>query len=57
MPFPEWCFRRDSSREATDLLVYYGAADVAVAAARVRKRDLVASLAETIKRKQGGVPL
>lgn len=40
-----------------DLLVYYGAADVSVAAARVRKRDLVASLAEAIKLKQGGVPL
>lgn len=40
-----------------DLLVYYGAADVSVAAARVRKRDLVASLAEAIKLKQSGVPL
>jgi predicted GH43/DUF377 family glycosyl hydrolase len=40
-----------------DLLVYYGAADVSVAAARVRKRDLVASLTEAIKLKQGGVPL
>ncbi len=40
-----------------DLLVYYGAADVSVAAARVRKRDLIASLAEAIKLKQGGVPL
>ncbi len=40
-----------------DLLVYYGAADVSVAAARVRKRDLIASLAEAIRLKQGGVPL
>ena len=40
-----------------DLLVYYGAADVSVAAARVRKRDFVASLAEAIKLKQGSVPL
>jgi predicted GH43/DUF377 family glycosyl hydrolase len=40
-----------------DFLVYYGAADVSVAAARVRKRDLIASLAEAIKLKQGGVPL
>ena len=39
-----------------DLLVYYGAADVSVAAERVRKRDLVASLAEAVKLKQGGVP-
>jgi len=40
-----------------DLIVYYGAADVSLAAARVRKRDLIASLAEAIERKQGGVPL
>lgn len=40
-----------------DLLVYYGAADVSVGGARVRKRDLVDSLAEAIKLKQGGVPL
>ncbi len=40
-----------------DLLVYYGAADVSVAGARVRKRDLVASLADAIRLKQGGVPL
>ena len=40
-----------------DLLVYYGAADVSVAGARVNKRDLISSLAEAIKRKEGGVPL
>jgi predicted GH43/DUF377 family glycosyl hydrolase len=40
-----------------DLLVYYGAADVSVGGARVRKRDLVASLAEAIGLKQGGAPL
>ncbi len=40
-----------------DLIVYYGAADVSVAAARVRKRDLIESLAEAIELKQGGVPL
>lgn len=40
-----------------DLLVYYGAADVSVAGARVNKRDLIASLADAIKRKQGGAPL
>lgn len=40
-----------------DLVVYYGAADVSVAAARVRKRDLIASLAEAIRLEQGGVPL
>src|SRR5918911_2355719 len=33
-----------------ELLVYYGAADVSVAAARVGKRDLVASLEEAMKR-------
>ncbi|HMG13097.1 MAG TPA: hypothetical protein VK571_07980 [Gemmatimonadaceae bacterium] len=40
-----------------DLVVYYGAADTTVAAARVNKRELIASLAEAIKLKQGGVPL
>jgi predicted GH43/DUF377 family glycosyl hydrolase len=40
-----------------DLLVYYGAADVSVAGARVRKRDLIASLSEAIKQNKGGVPL
>jgi beta-1,2-mannobiose phosphorylase / 1,2-beta-oligomannan phosphorylase len=40
-----------------DLIVYYGAADVSVGAARVRKNELVASLADAIERKQGGVPL
>ena len=40
-----------------DLLVYYGAADVSVGGARVRKRDLVTSLADAIRLKQGGVPL
>jgi hypothetical protein len=34
-----------------------GAADVSVAAARVQKRDLIASLADAIKLKQGSVPL
>ena len=40
-----------------DLVVYYGAADTTVAAARVNKRELISSLAEAIKLKQGGVPL
>jgi predicted GH43/DUF377 family glycosyl hydrolase len=40
-----------------DLLVYYGAADVYVGGARVRKRDLIASLGEAIEKKLGGVPL
>jgi len=40
-----------------DLIVYYGAADVSIGGARVRKKDLVASLADAIERKQGGVPL
>ena len=40
-----------------DLLLYYGAADVSVAAARVGKRDLIASLEAAIAREQGGVPL
>ncbi|MFN2400661.1 MAG: hypothetical protein ABR543_18800 [Gemmatimonadaceae bacterium] len=40
-----------------DLLVYYGAADVSVAAARVDKHKLIASLQTAIQRKQSGVPL
>jgi len=40
-----------------DLLVYYGAADVSIAAARVNKKKLIASLADAIERKEGGVPL
>lgn len=50
--FPQGLVEKDD-----DLLVYYGAADVSVAGARVNKRDLVASLAEAIKRKLGGAPL
>lgn len=42
---------------ADDLFVYYGAADVAVAGARVRKRELIDSLAQAIDRKEGGIPL
>ena len=40
-----------------DLIVYYGAADVSVAAARVNKRELVDSLERAIELGQGGVPL
>ena len=40
-----------------DLIVYYGAADVSVAAARVNKRDLVDSLERAIELGKGGVPL
>jgi predicted GH43/DUF377 family glycosyl hydrolase len=40
-----------------DLIVYYGAADVSVAGARVPKRELVTSLAEAIEHNEGGVPL
>jgi predicted GH43/DUF377 family glycosyl hydrolase len=40
-----------------DLLVYYGAADVSIAGARVNKSELLASLAEAIEQKKGGVPL
>jgi len=50
--FPEGLVERGE-----DLLVYYGAADVSIAAARVNKRDLVASLAEAIRLNEGGVPL
>ena len=40
-----------------DLLVYYGAADVSIAGARVNKRELLSSLQNAITEKQGGVPL
>ena len=40
-----------------DLFVYYGAADVAVAGARVGKRALLDSLREAIERSEGGIPL
>jgi len=40
-----------------DLIVYYGAADVSIAAARVNKRRLVDSLEKAIQLNQGGVPL
>jgi predicted GH43/DUF377 family glycosyl hydrolase len=40
-----------------DLIVYYGAADVAVAGARVNKRKLVDSLEEAIRLGHGGIPL
>lgn len=39
-----------------DLLVYYGAADVSVAAARVGKRELVASIEYAIAHGRSGVP-
>ena len=40
-----------------ELTVYYGAADVSVAGARVSKRTLLASIAESIARNEGGVPV
>jgi len=40
-----------------DLVVYYGAADVNIAAARVNKRDLIDSLERAIELDAGGVPL
>ena len=40
-----------------DLIVYYGAADVSVAGARVNKRDLVDSLEKAIATGKRGVPL
>jgi predicted GH43/DUF377 family glycosyl hydrolase len=40
-----------------DLFVYYGAADISVAGASVRKRALIDSLEEAITQGQGGVPL
>ncbi len=40
-----------------DFLVYYGAADVSVAAARVNKRELISSLGEAMRLKKGASPL
>jgi predicted GH43/DUF377 family glycosyl hydrolase len=40
-----------------DLIVYYGAADVSVAGARVNKRELVDSLERAIQLGTGGIPL
>jgi beta-1,2-mannobiose phosphorylase / 1,2-beta-oligomannan phosphorylase len=40
-----------------ELLLYYGAADVSVAGARVGRRELVTSLRGAIARGEGGVPL
>ncbi|MEO8575573.1 MAG: hypothetical protein ABI556_02680 [Gemmatimonadales bacterium] len=40
-----------------DLIVYYGAADVSVAGARVNKNGLVDSIEKAIELGQGGVPL
>jgi predicted GH43/DUF377 family glycosyl hydrolase len=40
-----------------DLLVYYGAADVSVAGARVGKRDLIESLSTAMTGDRGAVPL
>ena len=50
--FPQGLIERDD-----DLLVYYGAADVSVAAARVGKRDLLASIEAAMKREQRGMRL
>jgi predicted GH43/DUF377 family glycosyl hydrolase len=50
--FPEGFVER-----ADDFLIYYGAADVSVAGARVGRRELIDSLDAAITREQGGVPL
>jgi predicted GH43/DUF377 family glycosyl hydrolase len=50
--FPQGLIERED-----DLLVYYGAADVSVAGARVGKRELLTSLETMIAAGKGGVPL
>ncbi|HJR61607.1 MAG TPA: hypothetical protein VJ813_19520 [Vicinamibacterales bacterium] len=50
--FPQGLIERNG-----DLIVYYGAADVAVAAARVATRDLLASLESVMKRAHRAGPL
>ncbi len=43
--------------QGSDFLIYYGAADVSVAGARVDSRELVDSLEQAIANRKGGVPL
>ena len=50
--FPQGLVERDD-----DLIVYYGAADVSVAGARVARSELISSLARAIDANEGGVPL
>jgi len=50
--FPEGMVERGG-----DLIVYYGAADVSVAAARVAKHELLASLDAAIANRAAGIPL
>lgn len=50
--FPQGLIERDG-----DFLIYYGAADRFVAAARVNRHDLLASLESTMSLEQGGQPL
>jgi predicted GH43/DUF377 family glycosyl hydrolase len=50
--FPEGFVERGE-----DFLVYYGAADVSVAAARVARRQLIASLDAAITHNESGIPL
>ena len=40
-----------------ELIVYYGGADVCVAGARVKKRDLIDSLEKAINNGEGAPPL
>ena len=50
--FPEGFVERGN-----DFIVYYGAADVSVAGARVGKRELIASLGAAMDQGTGGEPL
>ena len=50
--FPEGLIERGD-----DLLLYYGAADVSVAAACVRTRDLLSSIEAAMRLEQSGLPL
>jgi predicted GH43/DUF377 family glycosyl hydrolase len=50
--FPEGMVERNG-----DILVYYGAADVSVAAARVARQSLIASLDGAIADHAGALPL
>jgi predicted GH43/DUF377 family glycosyl hydrolase len=48
--FPQGLVERED-----DLILYYGAADVSVAGARVGQHELITSLEAAIRRKQGAV--
>ena len=49
--------RKTFGQKGEDFIVYYGAADVSVAGARVNKTALIDSLEQAIALGEGGIPL